>query len=275
MIHLSTARTLLLKADHIIVDTCMLMKTDRIGPFLQKHGTWMEENNVQIHVPKKVCLELLKHLESPEKRVRDEAQAAMELIAEYKDRGILVADISPENAPREDEFEDPFADNHILSELMSSYPGKLQVLITDDKALKDDALELNGMKSCKGGKIKVMRFTANGEIEIFSQKKKIKRETIRCKTVMVFDQPDESAPSEAPAGAAEPVAPEAPKARVWQEAKVGSVTRPVKKRRISCDHFLIFGSAAAGYGLAVKKPELRKLGKECIKLMKRMFKEFA
>lgn len=134
----------------IYIDTASLMDNENLEMFIHNGEQLFFNKDRKIVVPRVVCLELVRHLDSSIPEKRQKAIRVLELFSEHK--GLF--DIQDENL-NEEEAIHAFADSELLAELTRNRSKYSQLLITNDKRLGEDAKKLNDQVSCHGKKVMV------------------------------------------------------------------------------------------------------------------------
>lgn len=143
----------------IYIDTASLMNVKELDRFIRNSEDILLSENRKIVVPKAVCLELVRHLGSDNREKQEMAMRVLEIIKEHSD----VFDVH-NNELNEDESFRAFADAEILAELTRNKQYCGQLLITNDRALSEDAYSLNNQGSCRGHQIMVCFINRLGEL---------------------------------------------------------------------------------------------------------------
>lgn len=146
----------------IFIDTCSLMEdsfeklTKELNPILLK-------NDKKIIVPIRVIEELKKHAFNSDKRpeASEKAKQALNILADMMNKNLI--DVRGENT-------DNFADNVFGAVFAKHRLNHRLLLITQDRNLSEDILNLNNVKSAKGYKILVKRISKFGNLENFNSK---------------------------------------------------------------------------------------------------------
>ncbi|MBP3802908.1 MAG: hypothetical protein J6I76_03270 [Oribacterium sp.] len=146
-------------AERIVVDTSTLMARG-FRQFVENNKDYFLTNNKKIIVPKAVYTELARHLGSSIPEKSSYAMKSVELLLTniniFQVENCILSD---------EEVAHAFADNQLLSELMSYKSDYIQLLLTNDRKLGCDAFELNQQKSCKGRKVFVCFINEFGELQ--------------------------------------------------------------------------------------------------------------
>ena len=145
--------------ERIYIDTATLMDVEGMELFIEKNKGFLRDADRKLIVPKSVCSELARHLESEYPTKRDLAMKAIGIISENSD--IFQVECTPMT---DEEIAKAFADAHLLSELTIHKSDCDQLLITNDKRLSSDAYGLNQQQSCKGHRIMVCFINRLGEL---------------------------------------------------------------------------------------------------------------
>ena len=143
----------------IYIDTASLMDVEELSQFIQNGEDILRDKNRRIVVPQAVCLELVRHLGSENQKKQDKAMRALGLIKDHQD----IFEVRNQGLT-EDEIYSAFADAEILAELTRNKKNCGQLLITNDRALGQDAFELNNQGSCRGYRIMVCFINRFGEL---------------------------------------------------------------------------------------------------------------
>lgn len=151
--------TMVRSNERIYIDTATLMDVDGMRLFIENSRGFLQDAGRKIIVPKSVCSELARHLESENPVKRDLAMKAIGMISENPE--IFQVECTPMT---DEEIAKAFADAHLLSELTLHKSDCDQLLITNDKRLSSDAYSLNQQQSCKGHRIMVCFINRLGEL---------------------------------------------------------------------------------------------------------------
>ena len=143
----------------IYIDTASLMDVSELSQFIQNSEDILLNKGRRIIVPQAVCLELVRHLGSTNQEKQDKAMQALELLKEHQ--GIFEVHNSGLN---DEDVYRAFADAEILAELTRNKKDCGQLLITNDRALSQDAFDLNNQGSCRGHRIMVCFINKLGEL---------------------------------------------------------------------------------------------------------------
>ena len=143
----------------IYIDTASLMDITELRRFIENGEDILREKNRRIVVPQAVCLELVRHLSSRNQEKQEKALQVLELLNMYQD----IFDVHNKGL-NEDDIYAVFADAEILAELTRNKKYFGQLLITNDRALGQDAFELNNQGSCRGHQIMVCFINRWGEL---------------------------------------------------------------------------------------------------------------
>jgi rRNA-processing protein FCF1 len=145
--------------DLIYIDTATLMNTESLKRFLEHYEKVFCECKKQILVPESVCQELIRHINSKDVTKSSKAINALSLIRAYNN----VFSIEDSNLTTE-EIRRAFADQDLLVRLAQGLRYNRQLLITNDRGLSQDALDLNDLVSCKGKHVSVCFLTYSGTL---------------------------------------------------------------------------------------------------------------
>lgn len=151
----------LLNNEMIYVDTSILMNASWLKKYLEINYLFLLENHLKIIVIREVMFELIKHLHSDSIRKQKLAKEAINLLKE----NIEVFEIECiQEIHLFNTNEYIFADPILLSRLLEKRINYRQILITNDKDLVFDALNLNKSASCFGYEVYVFELCKNGEL---------------------------------------------------------------------------------------------------------------
>ena len=134
----------------IYIDTCSLMRYSVLDKILAEARPILLDKNKKIIVPKSVYLELLKHQICNDVNRQQLAEQAWDLLKKYNDVFVL----EDTDASKQEMYQ-AFADADLISKMTVNKANYSQLLITNDKKLSMDALNINDLKSCRGKPIKV------------------------------------------------------------------------------------------------------------------------
>ena len=118
--------------------------------------------NKKILITAPVSHELMKHKIRKKEQTVHLAEKAYEIIEKYSDVFTLE---DCENSKKE--IFAAFADPSLIARMTVNKDHHSQLLITNDKKLSVDALNINTMKSCKGKPVTVYSISESGELEEF------------------------------------------------------------------------------------------------------------
>lgn len=133
----------------IILDTSTAMHYEGFSKFVEENERDIEASGKKIQVLSAVWFELIRNYNSVDKEKAEAANQAIAILSSH--RNIFKIDEGKEIF--QDEIEDAFADKGILSKLTLDKTEVSILLITNDRMLSKDALEINHQASCKGYKI--------------------------------------------------------------------------------------------------------------------------
>ena len=136
----------------VYIDTCSLLKAERLEKFILAAGPVFEKHNMQISVPGSVQNELIGFLNCRDCEKSELAEQVFRILDEHHELFRLEERVDSED----------FADPEILSELMRNKGKFGQLLITNDRHLAEDAFQLNLQESNRGRKIMVCHLNYHG-----------------------------------------------------------------------------------------------------------------
>lgn len=143
----------------ILIDTCSLLEKERCDLFMKNLIPMLRSNGAKLNVNVKVIKELQKHsMGGKTEELRKTAEQQLEFLKELSKQGLLVL----RGSEREVTAKDDFADNTLLSGLIQMRMECKPLLITQDKALAGDALNLNNQNSVEANKIHVKKINKYG-----------------------------------------------------------------------------------------------------------------
>lgn len=148
------------RSEIILIDTSSLMNYSNLDSALKRIKPILIEENKKIHITAQVSLELLKHATSKDGRKKYRAKKAEEIIDVYKD----IFFIDDYSSFKSNGYY-VFADATLLSKMIINRAHFSQLLITNDKGLSEDALNINNSKSCFGKQVFVYSVSKQGEFE--------------------------------------------------------------------------------------------------------------
>lgn len=149
--------------DLIYIDTCSLMQYAVLDKILTEARPILLEKNKKIIVPKSVYLELLKHQICNDANRQQLAEQAWGLVKKYNDVFVL-----EDTEASKKEIYQAFADADLISKMTVNKTHFSQLLITNDKKLSMDAININTMKSCRGKRVQVYSISESGILEEFT-----------------------------------------------------------------------------------------------------------
>ncbi len=136
----------------IFVDTCSLMNTANTA-FWADVALLLQRYKKQLIIAHKVVQELTKHQKSSDSRKATQAKNAMKVLVKLDKVGLL---------DKRGETTDTFADNTFLAQFTRHSIAHKLLLITQDRALAQDILNLNNTGSVNRKTIYVRRIDAGG-----------------------------------------------------------------------------------------------------------------
>lgn len=143
--------------EEIILDTSAAMHYKGFSIFVKEHEKELEYTGKKIQVVKAVWLELIRNYNSHDKEKEDAASHAISIISSHRN----IFEIEDEEVFQY-KMEHAFADKDILSKLTLDKTESRILLITNDRMLSKDALEINKQSSCKGFEISTCFVADNG-----------------------------------------------------------------------------------------------------------------
>ena len=160
--------------DVIYIDTCSLMQNYNTEKVIETIRPYLLEADKKILITAPVSHELTKHKIQKREQPHLLAERAYEIIEKYDDVFSL-----EECGTSKKEIYAAFADKTLLAHLILNKDNCSQLLITNDKKLSFDALKINDMKSCHGGKVTVYYVSENGELKVFVPEKTEKPQIVK------------------------------------------------------------------------------------------------
>jgi hypothetical protein len=161
MTNLEYTISIIRNIDKIYIDTSALMNVEELELLIIRMERILLRENKFITVPRAVCLELARHLESTDKSKINLVLRVFEILSNH-DKVFIVDN----GNLKECDVLKAFADAKLLAELTENRPECKQLLITNDKKLGHDSYNLNNLESCKGHKIKVCYINHVGELHM-------------------------------------------------------------------------------------------------------------
>lgn len=153
---------LLAENDIIYIDTCSLMQSENTESVIEEIRPYLLAVNKKILITAPVSHELMKHRIRKKEQTVHLVEKAYEIIEEYSD----VFTLEDCESSKKEIFA-AFADPSLIARMTLSKDHSSQLLITNDKKLSVDALNINTLKSCKGKPVTVYSITDSGELEEF------------------------------------------------------------------------------------------------------------
>lgn len=144
--------------DLIYIDTCSLLDTNRLENFINNSKEYFIESNKKIRIHNAVLNELAKFRCSSTLSKKEQAEKALDIIADNKDLFIV------ENEDKT--CCDQFADPKLLETLLKRRRVYKQLLISNDKDLTYDAYSFNNLESFYGNKINVCYLNSAGYLKM-------------------------------------------------------------------------------------------------------------
>ena len=150
---------------YILIDTCSLLD-DSAEKFLNTFAFFLRKYNQKIVVILSVRKELEKlSLRTDKPQLASQAQKACALLKTYSDVLYVHDDCQTSNTPSaepKDSYSGSFADVNLLSIITKKHLTRDILLITQDKALANDALKIVNLESVRGKDIATIRITDSG-----------------------------------------------------------------------------------------------------------------
>lgn len=143
----------------IYLDTSAAMHYVGFKEFVKQVEATLQESEKKIIVMKVVWLELIRNYNSVDKIKAEAANQAISIISSHRD----IFEIEDEEIFQY-EMEHAFADKVLLSSLILERTDASILLITNDRMLSKDALEINHQSSCHGHKISTCFIADNGNL---------------------------------------------------------------------------------------------------------------
>ena len=153
---------LIIKSDIIYIDTCSLMQNENTEAVIETIRPCLLAANKKILITAPVSHELTKHKIRKKEQTIHLAEKAYEIIEKYSDVFKLE---DCENSKKE--IFAAFADPSLIARMIVNKEHHSQLLITNDKKLSVDSLNINTLKSCKGKPVNVYSISESGELEEF------------------------------------------------------------------------------------------------------------
>ncbi|HAP72373.1 MAG TPA: hypothetical protein DCQ39_01080 [Lachnospiraceae bacterium] len=145
-------------ADRIYIDTSSMMGIAALKQFIENYGDVLRTNRKTLVVSSTVVQELVRHLDSDEKR--NLARQALDLIRANPD----IFQMENTKFSYED-VQKAFADESLYKILLSQRNICRQLLITNDRCLSRDAFRLNQIESWSGRTVAVCYIDKLGRLE--------------------------------------------------------------------------------------------------------------
>lgn len=159
MNNLEYVTSLIKSNDRIYIDTSALMNVEELELMANNIQGVLASEEKKIIVPRAVCMELVRHLESSDERKKSIVLKVFNVFCKYDHV------FSVQNSEIGDtDIMKAFADAKLLAELTENKSSCKQLLITNDRKLGHDAYDLNKLESCKGHTIKVCYLNKFGEL---------------------------------------------------------------------------------------------------------------
>lgn len=178
-------RTTFSQYELIIIDTSAIMDYMGLSKLVNAIELLLMEMNKKILVPKVVWMELNRHLNSKKIDKQKKACHALDIICMHPNIFSIEDDYVDY-----DEMMRAFADAELLSQLTRNKSQCGQLLITNDKKLSRDALDLNNLESCLGHRIEVCYISnagllneCNGTVKQESENESVKTDVLNGKQV--------------------------------------------------------------------------------------------
>ena len=149
-------------SDIIYIDTCSLMQSENTESVIEAIRPYLLAVNKKILITAPVSHELMKHKIRKKEQTIHLAEKAYEIIEKYDD----VFTLEDCGTTKEEIFA-AFADPRLIARMTMCKDHNSQLLITNDKKLSVDALNINTLKSCKGKPVNVYSISESGELEEF------------------------------------------------------------------------------------------------------------
>ncbi len=143
----------------IYLDTSAAMHYVGFKKFVKHVEPILQEAGKKIIVLKVVWLELIRNYNSSDKKKAESADQAISILSSHRQ----IFEIEDKEIFQY-EIESAFADKVLLSSLILDKTDASILLITNDRMLSKDALEINHQSSCHGYKISSCFIDDNGEL---------------------------------------------------------------------------------------------------------------
>ncbi len=143
----------------IYLDTSAAMNFVGFKKFVKQAEKSLRDAEKKIIVLKVVWLELIRNYNSTNKDKAEAANQAISILSSHRD----IFEIEDEEIFQY-EMESAFADKVLLSSIILDRTDASILLITNDRMLSKDALEINHQSSCRGHKITTGYIDNNGDL---------------------------------------------------------------------------------------------------------------
>lgn len=147
------------RRNKIYLDTSAAMHYRGFEKFVKQNEKTFVDMKKKIIIVKPVWLELIKLYNSSDKRKSEAASCAISIISSHRN----IFDIEDEKVFQY-EMENAFADKVLLSNIILDKTDSSILLITNDRMLSKDALEINCQASCRGYRISTCFISEDGEL---------------------------------------------------------------------------------------------------------------
>lgn len=155
-------KPILSKYDSVLIDTSALMNDEYFQRFVENYEMTLLEYGKKIFVSRSVWAELLRMYNGRDAIKQEKAAKAICIINMHKNIFLIDG-----REIREEEIWTAFADKDLLSDLTKNITRRMQLLITNDGKLANDALSLNNLESCQGRRVDVCRLQYSGDLSSF------------------------------------------------------------------------------------------------------------
>lgn len=143
----------------IYLDTSAAMHFAGFKKFVKQVEKTLRDAEKKIIVLKVVWLELIRNYNSTDKEKAEAANQAISILSSHRD----IFEIEDEEIFQY-EMESAFADKVLLSSIILDRTDVSVLLITNDRMLSKDALDINHQSSCRGHKITTCYIDKNGDL---------------------------------------------------------------------------------------------------------------
>ena len=160
--------------DKVFIDTSALMNEGALLELIDYLEMPLMEQKKKIIVPDDVWMELMKFLSSGTEDKKEKACRAVDLLWQYRNIFNTNTEIGFELRR-----EKPFTDKALLIEFLKNKSYFKQLMISSDKGLIADALDINDLRSYQGREVTAFYLDQTGRHKLYKHSIKADRDPVR------------------------------------------------------------------------------------------------